>query len=814
MSSRLQRAHAALIVTTALATCLAAATARAADPIAADDGQLAQATSPSSTGTAPTSAAHAIEIPEITITAQKRSESLSKVPMSVSAYDSAQLEQQGIKTFADIARITPGLNLSVPATGLGGDPQITIRGIVASAGAATTGIYIDDTPIAVRPDLTASNPFPKIFDLDRVEVLRGPQGVLFGAGSEGGTVRFITPQPSLSEYSGTAHAEGSVTDGGAPSYEVGGAVGGPIVDGKVGIRLSAMHREDGGYINRVNMDSGNSADRNSNQELTNVARIAVKFQPTERLSITPSLTYQDTNRRDLDMYWEQTIESKPLSQFVSSAQFQQPRDDKFNLASINAEYDFDDFSVKLITSHFQRNANSYVDATAYDLSQFLPQGNSIGGVFLPSDPNYQTHALFTTGQQNWTSELRFTSNDAPGDKFSWVFGAYYAHNHQTEINDYREPLDEVFQYLNSIGSSYDGAGCATALDCLGGALVNNQSYLEDFNSNETELTGFLNVGYKIIGDLKLELGVRYARSTYDFSEYQTGADNGGPTFDAATRTETPVSPRVALSYQIDPSTLVYATAAKGYRIGGGNIAIPAVGCATDLANLGIASAPDTYSSDRVWSYEAGSKARMANNKLEVDASAFVIDWSNIQNQVFLPLCGYTFTANLGKARSQGFDLAAKWLTPIEGLVLSGNIGLTDVRYTTTVYSGPGIVLAKAGDSLQTPEWQGVASAEYNFEAFEQDSFLRAEYDFTGPYYRGGDADTSGYDPSVRNQPAVHYVTLRAGTTIGSWDLTAFANNVLGSATSVFRFHDTANSPAYRDIALRPVTVGLATSYKF
>jgi iron complex outermembrane receptor protein len=810
MTSRLQRARAALILTTILSPCITVFAARAAD----DGTQVAQA------APAP-SAATSIEIPEITITAQKRSESLSKAALSVSAFDGAALQEQGLKSFADIARVTPGLNLSVPATGFTGDPQITIRGIVATAGAATTGIYIDDTPISVRPDLTASNPFPKIFDLDRVEVLRGPQGVLFGAGSEGGTVRFVTPTPSLTEYSGMGRAEGAFTDGGAPSYEVGGAFGGPLVDNKVGIRVSAWHREDGGYINRVNQYSGDSADRNSNQELSDVARIAVKFQPTDQLSITPAIYYQDTFRKDLDLYAESTQAGLPLSRFVSGANFQQPRDDKFTLASITGDYEFEDFSIKLITSNFHRNANSYVDATSYDLSQFVPTPTSLtGGVFLPTDPNYMTRALFTTGQKNWTSELRFTSNTGPSDRLSWVFGAYYTHNHQTEINDYREPLDEVFAYGPALAAYIQGQQAAnpgfTCVDvesCLGVPLTNNQSYFGDFQSNETELTGFLNVGYKIFDQVKLELGVRYARSTYDFYEIQDGPDNGGRTEDFATRTETPVSPRVSLSYQVDPSTLVYATAAKGYRIGGGNIGIPALGCAADLQNLGIANAPQTYSSDRVWSYEAGTKARMFSNTVEIDASAFIIDWSNIQSNVFLPICGYNFTGNLGKARSQGFDIQGQWRIG-GGWVLAGNVGLTDARYTTTTYAGSGVVLAKHGDPLPTPEWQAVASVEYNFAVAEHDSFVRAEYDFTGPYYRTGSADISAYDPSTRSQPAVHYLTMRAGTTISDIDIAAFANNILNSHQSLYRYHDTTATPLYRDIAQRPLTIGLTSTYHF
>jgi outer membrane receptor protein involved in Fe transport len=187
----------------------------------------------------------------ITVTATRRQELLSKVPQSISAFTSEKIDQLNAKSIADLVRFTPGVAFD-PVT-----KNVSIRGVNSTAGDATTGIYIDDTPIQLRElGFGSDNTLPAIFDLERVEVLRGPQGTLFGAGSEGGTVRYITPTPSLTDYSVYGKTEISTTENGAPNYEGGVAVGGPIVEDELGFRISAWGRRDGGWIDKVDYMTG------------------------------------------------------------------------------------------------------------------------------------------------------------------------------------------------------------------------------------------------------------------------------------------------------------------------------------------------------------------------------------------------------------------------------------------------------------------------------------------------------------------------------------------------------------------------------
>jgi outer membrane receptor protein involved in Fe transport len=737
---------------------------------------------------------------EIVVTAQKRSERLSRVPISITALGKAQMDKQGVRDVKDIARLVPGLHLQ--ASDELGNTQISIRGITSDTGAATTGIYIDETPVQARQTVVSSNPYPEVFDLDRVEVLRGPQGTLFGAGSEGGTVRFITPAPSLSTYSGYFRSEIGFTDGGDPSYELGGAVGGPVVPDKVGFRISLWDRQDGGYIDRINPVTGDLAQRNANSSNSAVGRAALLLQPIEGLTIEPAIFFQRVQANDRDFYWESA------GPFNELAQIPQPHIDTYVLPSLDVNYDFGPFALKSITSYFKRDNDDKYDATSYELSGLLPNG----GITLPGYPNYLSRGYYQQRQENYTEEVRLTSKDEPGDRFSWVIGLFYQHAVSREENSYIEPFDDVANYLSEIG----GYGPGDSLSYFGEAPVGGKySYLENLRVLEEDAAIFGNLTYAITPRLKASVGLRFARTSYSYNDFQDGPYGpGAPTFYQGGKTEHPLTPRFTLSWQLTDDQMLYATVAKGYRIGGANESVLGiVACDGDLASLGVKDVPHSYNSDSVWSYEVGDKASLFDHRVTVDASLFWIDWSGIQQLVTLPDCGYYYTANLGSAVSRGFDVQAAWAVG-HGLTLSGTSGFTDAEYTTTVKE-EGNILAKSGDQLPTPLWTATAAAQQDFRQSDGvGAYGRIDYQFAGPYYRTGSADTFSYNPYTRDAPATNYVTLRAGTKFGGWDISAFINNVLNSRVSLYRYQDVVGSPGLRDITFRPLTVGITAIQKF
>src|SRR6266404_2375223 len=270
------------------------------------------------TGDAETPSSGGLE--EIVVTATRREERLQDIPVSVMAFSQEKLDSQGLHNIDDLVRLSPGVNFQRNGMSSAGNyndenSDINIRGVDSAAGTSTTGIYIDDTPVQSRHlGFGAVNIFPALFDLERVEVLRGPQGTLFGAGAEGGAVRFITPQPSLTINSGYARAEVGATRGGDPSYEAGGAVGGPIVNDLLGFRVSASFRRDGGWVDRVNYAPPvnglapptytNTTATAANWQQTVTFRGALKWKLSDTFSLTPSIYYQRLQVNDTAAYWQ------------------------------------------------------------------------------------------------------------------------------------------------------------------------------------------------------------------------------------------------------------------------------------------------------------------------------------------------------------------------------------------------------------------------------------------------------------------------------------------------------------------------------
>jgi outer membrane receptor protein involved in Fe transport len=768
-------------------------------------------------------------IEEVVVTATRRAEPLSKVAVSVSAFTNEKMEVLGIKSFADLARFTPGVTYDDASK------DISIRGVDSTAGSGTTGIYIDDTPIQIRNlGFNSNNALPSVFDLDRVEVLRGPQGTLFGAGSEGGTVRYITPQPSLTDFSGNARGEISFTQDGAPNYEAGAAIGGPIVQDQLGLRFSAWGREDGGWIDRVNHLTGQTIQTNANGVDTYVIRAAASWAPISRLTVTPAFDYQNRAQYDMDQYW--VALSDPANGVFKEATPDQLKDkDRFYLGSIAIHYDLDWAELISNTSYLSRSevVNGY-SGTLYNLSYFQsillggtdPLGNPCApgqcrtdlypllthsGINLPGLPNYLAAAPITNTQKDISQEVRLQSTD-PNAPLQWVVGIFYAYNKQESKEQIHDPqLAAITQYLWS----------ETVLQAWTEDLLpNGDDYINDTQAHDSQIAGFADLTYAFTDEWKIEAGVRVAHTHYRFVNFADGPQNFGPSGGSGVESENPITPKASLDWQVTPDDLIYATVAKGFRIGGANPPFPLVAC-------GVTSVPSSYGSDTVWSYELGTKDKLLDGKLRTDASAYYIDWSKIQQAVYLPLCGLQYTANLGKAVSKGFDFQAQYQV-LDSLSVDFTVGYTNARYTTNSYSADGTLLVAKGDAIGgtsdanstaafVSPWTVTVGGEYDFTAFENDAYFRADYEYASkndwPLATQNPASES-FDPHLVADPSTSYVSWRAGMIVGTWDVSLFMNNVLDAHPRLDLNHQDAATLLYEASTFRPRTTGVTVSYKY
>ncbi len=729
---------------------------------------------------------------DIIVTATRRDASAVSVPLSLVALDRARLDSDRVTNIADLSRTTPGLSLR---NGWGDSTKISIRGIASTVGTATTGIYIDDTPIQVRSlgaaDIVA-NTYPEIFDLERVEVLRGPQGTLFGAGSEGGTVRFITSSPSLDDTSLYGKASVATTKGGAESWSVGASASVPLVEDRIGVRLTGFTKKDGGWLDRAPFEPGGvTVDKNINRRTATSLRGAVAFAPTETLTLTPSIFYQKWHRHDTDQYWE-LLSNPDADRYVSGALVSQPASDRFYLPALKGELDLGGAKLITNTSWFDRRNQTTVDYS-YHIVEGLTGIFSGGTAILHTlpVPGFTAPSNFVSNQKAFTQEARLqsTSQDTP---LSWTFGVFYQNVRQHTQQDIVSPLIGVL--LGPVP-----------------LLPGDRPYASMDSSKDEQLAAFGQLDWKATDKLTLTAGGRVSRTKVTFANAQDGPINFGPTGATGSKKETPFTPKVGVDFKPDDNSLVYASAAKGFRPGGGNPGVPTAFCAADLAQLGISQVPSTYKSDSVWSYEVGAKKGSSDNRLNVQASAFLIDWKDIQQNVPMFRCGFAYTANLGKAVSKGFDLQMS-VQPLDGLTLRGSVAYMDAHYTSTSLGGTtNAPLATKGDKLPGAPWQIRLSGNYDFPVGGHDAFVQVNYDYATGYERLPNAFYT--DPTIKHAEATHFVGGRTGVTIGPVQAALFVDNILNSTDATFRTRDPVFSDYYRRIGFRPRTVGIELTYR-
>lgn len=767
-------------------------------------------------------------VSEVMVTATKQGQGVivSKVPISVAAFSQKDLDNADVKTVQDLFVRTPGVNFTRQAAFGTAFTSIAIRGIQSRTSQPTTGVYIDDTPLysfGNNTNLGGSNAYPIVFDLARVEVLRGPQGTLFGSGSEGGTVRFITNDPSVSRMSFYGRGELSGTQGaGGVNYEAGAAEGGPIIQDKLGFRVSADYRRDAGWVDHcvpaVKMAGCASvAEANANNSDSYVLRGALLWKPVDWLSVQPSVHYQRFHQ-DNPSEIELAISNPDHGVFRQAHSKDEPVTDELFIPTLKLQADLPGVVATSSTSYVWRKNRFYTDYTHYQDFFFFDNPYPLTGA-----PDDYGLGIYGITQNHLSEEFRLASAD-PTARLTWVVGGFFS------VARERDFAHVVHPDLPDLVQSIFGVPIAKVLgvDPYQGVYV----AFNEVRTTDYQEAGFASVDFKVTPTVKITVGGRYAHYSEDVSSFIAGPFNGtnGETFVGSTSGDT-FDPKVTVTWQPDDRMLFYVSGAKGYRPGGYN---PQVNNAQPACQAVLAAehltVPRTYTSDSIWSVEVGAKQRLFDDRLAIDASVYHNNWDNIQLSEQIAGCGFGAILNLGSAVTQGFDLNLQSRIG-EHIKLDAAIGYTEGHFTKNAYVGNPLDQAVAkGDQISglsagpaIPPWTLTVGLEYDFSLAAHDAYWRVEDTYhsknDGPFSQQNPANRIVYDPEVPDEPANNMLNMKVGIRIKGVDASLFADNLADAHPLMSTFHVGERSPGDADHryfanTFTPRTIGVRLTANF
>jgi outer membrane receptor protein involved in Fe transport len=756
---------------------------------------------------------------DIVVTATKRNETIQDVPFSINAQTAADIEKSGSNSLEDIARNVAGLSVQ----NLGpGQSQVSVRGV--SAGQVVrdqpgvkeqVGVYLDESVIS----LSLFTPDFDLFDLNRVETLRGPQGTLFGSGSVGGTIRYITNQPRLGVTEGAVEANVNLVDGDDIGGHLKGAVNVPLGE-NAAVRAVGYYTRYGGFIDALGPAGGE--DVNDGERYG--GRLAVTFEPSPGFRITPRFVYQKVdvdgfNRQEIyNLYANRFTTTRPQVTFDEREQYLLLRErftDETMLADLTVNVPLGDvIELTSVTSYINRDILVSRDASALSGSVSVDLGFPAAGVLLPSN------LRDTTDLETWTQELRLASTgDGP---FQWVLGGFY-----TDINRVYHQRLPTPGYQAFTDARF-GAGTSAAV--ANGFPDLNSPYNADLPYDIRQYAVFGEASYDLTERLKATAGARY----YDFKEsrkFISGGlfSNGDNRSDKTSSNG--VSPRFILSYELSNDVTVNAQAAKGFRLGGVN----------DPLNLPLCSAADAalfggfqnYDDETLWNYELGMKAQ--GRGFTFNAGVFYNDIKNLQVTLDAGSCSSRIVFNVDKAHSMGLE-AEVGFQPAEGLDFSLAGSVIEAEFDTTL---PGTVLPVAtgirnGNRLPSvPKFQIAATGSYEWPISDgTKAFVNASFQHVGTRYTqpadqennprtfvhglpfGGAPATAATTVDLK-LPDYQLVNLSAGVKMDNGlSLTAYVNNLFDE-NPILSFDRERGGRARLGFSVgQPRTIGLTARKEF
>ena len=726
------------------------------------------------------------QLEEIVVTATRREATVQDLPFSINAQSAEDIVRSGATNIEELSRNIAGLSIQ----NLGpGQSQIGIRGV--SAGQIVrdqpgvkeqVGVYLDESVIS----LSLFTPDVDLYDLNRVETLRGPQGTLFGSGSIGGTIRFISNQPTLEEFSGSLEADINTVADGEEGGHIKGHINVPLGD-MAALRVVAYSTQYAGYIDALGEGGSKKDDVNSGER--NGARVALTIEPTENLSITPRWVHQEIktdgfNRQEVfNLFANPFTTTRPAISMDDREQYlllDEGFKDDTDIADLVTEWSGEYVDITLINSYMQRDILVSRDGSALTGSVSL----SIGGaaapeawVLLPSN------LRDATDLEQTTHELRFASN---GDgNLQWLLGAFHADIQRDYAQRLPTPGYDFYTDL-LLG---EGTSAAVAR-----GYGPDSPYNSDLSYDIEQTAYFGEANYRLFDRLVLTAGVRY----HDFEE-ERSIYGGGLFSDGWDQTDATESdgwtPRFMASYALSDSTTLNAQASKGFRLGGVNDPLNSSICEpADLAAFGGFQA---YEDETLWNYEAGFKSRFGNGVV-LNAAAFYTDIQDLQVTLDAGSCSSRISFNVPEAHTAGIELEFS-ANATDNLELSLSGTLLEAEFDSTVRAANGSVLGGVEDGnrlASVPELQFAAAATYvlpNPLWRSEETYLSATLQYVGERYTQPSDQLPGAGEFVSNLPFggasgndvtrvdlalddYQTLNLRAGLRYPGWEIAAYINN--------------------------------------
>jgi len=725
---------------------------------------------------------NSLVLEEVMVTATRRGEMIQDIAISVSALSKQKIELEGILSFVDYGVRIPNVAFSASNNSVSSNSlSIAIRGV---AGGATTGFYIDDTPLPQGLN-------PRVMDLERIEVLRGPQGTLFGARSLGGTVRLITTQPDTEAFSGSVHvAAGTITDG-EESYLGDVTLNIPLSE-NAALRMTAYAQSIGGFIDiepfggpyiagdpSVPLITDTIKDINSHD--VNGFQLTGRFEfMDDRLTITPRIMYEDASydgRTQVDETDTRSIEGRVNGRLFD---LPEPTDMDWFLGTLTINYEADFGQFVSATSWFDQDTDDAEEASMADAAGVLsgvPGAPLLPFLGFPEWSVSPTIIAFTSHDESFTQEFRFSSGwDGP---LQMTAGLFY------------QKIDGEFEFL------------PTALPPVPVEAIDLFSQTSAQTIKEKAV--FAEFTYNFSDRFRMILGGRYFDNSVDVTTFQCGSFGSGLTL-SESQSEDGTTFRFGGQYDLNDDSMVYATASEGFRIGGANT-LPIAVCAEDIIDAGLdPSEISFFDSDDLTSYELGYKSSFAGGRVRFNAALFHISWNDIQQGVSFP-CGFGAGINAGKAEIDGGEVEFDMLLT-EGLSLALGAGYNDSEIVDN--DGLDGVLPVGSPIANVPKWTFNGALDWRFNTGNLPLFTYLSYthvgDSEGRSQFGVDSSRDSYD----------LVNFRIGAEFEKFTVSIFAENLTDETADFGNKPPLAiDAPGLKRVSVNyPRTLWLDFRYKF